>query len=239
MFSEKLAERTKVTDEEVDKYIAEHPEFDTSEKQAKAQEILARAQAGEDFAALANEFSEDPGNQAGPDAQPRGGLYEDVRLGQMVKPFEEAALAVEPGQVVPNLVESDFGYHIIKLEAKNAAPEGADQQGAGTTAAGETYDVRHILISTGYKDPENPLGRETPVKVYVRNKLEEEREKQTIDEIVAKNNIQVPEDFDVPQVTDEQIEESMKEQRRQMGLPEEEEAPEGGDQEAPPAGSQQ
>jgi parvulin-like peptidyl-prolyl isomerase len=240
MFSEKLAERTKVTDEDVDKYIAEHPEFDTSEKRAKAQEILARAQAGEDFAALANEFSEDPGNEAGPDAQPRGGLYEDVRLGQMVKPFEEAALAVEPGQVVPNLVESDFGYHIIKLEAKNAAPEGADQQGTGTTPPGETYDVRHILISTGYKDPENPLGRETPVKVYVRNKLEEEREKQTIDEIVAKNNIQVPEDFDVPQVTDEQIEESMKEQRRQMGLPEEEEAPEGEDQtETPPAGSQQ
>jgi len=223
LYAAELAEETKVTDEDVEKYIQDNPEFQTTEQRAKAEEILARALNGEDFAALANEFSQDPGNDAGGEGQKRGGLYENVRTGQMVKPFEEAALSVEPGQVVPNIVESDYGFHIIKLESKDAPAEGA---------AAQTYNVRHILISTGYKDPENPLGRETPIKVYVRNKLEEEREKKTIDEIVAKNNVQVPEDFDVPEVTDEQIQQAMEEQRKAMGLPEEGE--EGADAPPPP-----
>lgn len=214
IFSEKLAEKTKVTDEDVAKYISENPQFDTSQKKAKAEEILARAKGGEDFAALANEFSEDPGNKGmGEGAQPKGGLYENVRKGQMVKPFEEAALALEPGQVAPAIVESDYGYHIIKLEKKTPPAEGGDPNS-------ETYDVRHILISTGFKDPENPMGREEPIKQYVRRKLEEEREKKTIDDIVARNNVQVPEDFTVPEITDAQIEEAMKKQREQMGMPE-------------------
>lgn len=214
IFSEKLAEKTKVTDEDVAKYIAENPQFDTTQKKAKAEEVLARAKNGEDFAALANEFSEDPGNKGiGENGQPKGGLYENVRKGQMVKPFEDAALALEPGQVAPAIVESDYGYHIIKLEKKTPPAEGGDPNS-------ETYDVRHILISTGFKDPENPMGRETPVKMYVRQKLEEEREKKTIEDIVTKNNVQVPEDFTVPEVTDAQIEEAMKKQRQQMGMPE-------------------
>ena len=229
LYAAKLAEETKVTDEDVAKYIEENPEFQTTEQRAKAEEILARALNGEDFAALANEFSQDPGNDAGGEGQKRGGLYENVKTGQMVKPFEEAALSVEPGQVVPNIVESDYGFHIIKLESKDAPAEGA---------AAQTYDVRHILISTGYKDPENPLGRETPIKVYVRNKLEEEREKKTIDEIVARNNVQVPEDFDVPEVTDEQIQQAMEEQRKAMGLPDEGEAEADAPPPAKPEGGQ-
>src|SRR5690606_21544097 len=108
LYAAELAEETKVTDEDVEKYIQDNPEFQTTEQRAKAEEILARALNGEDFAALANEFSQDPGNDAGGEGQKRGGLYENVRTGQMVKPFEEAALSVEPGQVVPNIVESDY-----------------------------------------------------------------------------------------------------------------------------------
>ena len=115
LYSDKVADQLKVTDEEIDKYIAEHPELSSESKKAQAQQILERAKAGEDFASLANEFSTDPGNK-GLDGQPKGGLYENVRKGQMVPPFETAALALQPGQVSPQLVESDFGYHIIKLE---------------------------------------------------------------------------------------------------------------------------
>lgn len=236
IYAAKLADKTKVTDEDVDKYIAEHPEFNSSEKKAKAQEILARAKAGEDFAKLANEFSEDPGNKGMGENDPdKGGLYENVRVGQMVKPFETAALALEPGQISPELVETDFGYHIIKLERKGEAPAPEGNQSGGAPAQPTvTYDTRHILISTGFKDPANPMGRETPVKVFVRQKLEEEKEKKIIDDIVAKNNIQVPDDFSVPEVSEEDMKKMMEEQQKmqmqQMGLP-----PDAAPGEAPPA----
>ena len=212
LYSEKLAEKTKVTDEEIAKYISEHPELNPAEKKTKAEEILNRAKAGEDFAALANEFSEDPGN-VGAKGEKKGGLYTDVPTGRMVKPFEEAALALEPGQVAPNVVESDFGFHIIKLEKK------ADAKGADGNQS-QIYDVRHILIGTTFKDPENPMARDMPVKEYVRQKLETEKEKQIVDEIVASNKVTVPEDFDVPQISDEQIQEMMKKQQGPMPMPE-------------------
>lgn len=216
LYSEKMAEKVKVTDEEIEKYIAEHPELDTSAKKTKAEEILNRAKGGEDFAALANEFSEDPGNTNPQNQQKNGGLYADTPKGRMVPAFEQAALALEPGQVAPNLVETDYGYHIIKLEKKG---EGKDPSGEPT----ETYDVRHILISTGFKDPENPMGREMPVKQYVKAKLEEEKEKKVIDELVASNHVTVPEDFTVPEVSDEQIKEMMQKQQQLPMMPEGEE----------------
>ena len=221
LYSDKMAEKAKVTDEEVAKYISEHPELDPSEKRAKAEEVLNRAKAGEDFAALAKEFSTDPGSKD------KGGLYENIRQGQMVKPFEDAAMSVQPGEIVPNLVETDFGFHIIKLESKNEVKEGDN--------AGTTYNARHILISTGFKDPENPMGREVPVKQYARAKLEEEKQKKVIEEIVASNHIEVPEDFDVPEVSEEQIQQMMdrqQQQMQQMQMPEEDEAAPAGDKKA-------
>ncbi|HVF29344.1 MAG TPA: peptidylprolyl isomerase [Pyrinomonadaceae bacterium] len=208
-YSEKMADKVKVTDEEIAKYISENPNLDTTAKRTKAEEILGRAKNGEDFAALANEFSDDPGNMNPQTKEKNGGLYADTPKGRMVPAFEQAALALQPGEVAPNLVETDFGYHVIKLEKKG---ESKDPAGNPT----ETYDVRHILISTGFKDPENPLGREMPVKAYVRSKLEEEKEKKVIEELVAANNIEIPEDFTVPEVSDAQIEEMMKKQQQQQ-----------------------
>jgi len=206
IYSETLTEKMKVTDEDIDKYIAAHPELSPAEKKSKAQGILDRAKGGEDFAALANEFSEDPGNKA-PDGPGKGGLYADVPKGRMVAPFETAAMALEPGQISPELVETDFGYHIIKLERKLGKKEGTEA---------ETYDVRHILISTNFKDPEKPNAPEMPVKEFVRNKLETEKERELVDSIVAANNVQVPADFTVPEVTDEQMKQMQQRQSQQM-----------------------
>jgi hypothetical protein len=225
LYTDKIADKVKATDEDINNYIAQHPELDPKEKKAKAEDILKRAQNGEDFATLANQFSEDPGNKD-PKGQPQGGLYQNVQKGRMVKPFEDAALALEPGQIAPDVVESDFGYHIIKLEKKT---DGKDASGNPTT----TYDVRHILIATTTKDPDNPTAREMPVKEFVRQKIEQDREKALVDDVVAKSGVTVADDFDIPQVSDQQIQDSMNKQQQQMGNPDmgDEDGPG-----APPAG---
>ncbi|OPZ72276.1 MAG: Foldase protein PrsA 3 precursor [bacterium ADurb.Bin478] len=72
------------------------------------QGILDRAKAGEDFAALAKQYTEDPGSKN------NGGLYENFPRGQMVKPFEDAAFTVPVGQL-SDIVETDYGYHILQI----------------------------------------------------------------------------------------------------------------------------
>ena len=209
LYSDKKADENKVSDDDVAKYIAEHPELDPAPKRAQAQAILDRAKAGEDFAALANEFSQDPGNK-NPDGTSRGGLYEDVKKSQMVAPFEQAALALKPGEVAPELVETDFGFHIIKLERGLGMHEGKDGKKE------ETYDVRHILISTGFKDPEVPNARDVPAKDYARSKLEKDRSKKQLDDLIATNNVQIAEDFTIPQVSDDQLQQMKQKQQMQM-----------------------
>lgn len=70
-----------------------------------AQEILARAKAGEDFAELANTYSDDGGGEGGGDL----GFF---GRGRMVRPFEDAAFRLRPGQI-SGIVETQYGYHII------------------------------------------------------------------------------------------------------------------------------
>jgi parvulin-like peptidyl-prolyl isomerase len=83
------------------------------EKKAKrklADDIRKRAAAGEDFAKLAKEFSDDPGSKD------NGGEYTFGR-GKMVPEFEAAAFSLNTNQV-SDVVTTQFGYHIIKLSEK-------------------------------------------------------------------------------------------------------------------------
>jgi peptidyl-prolyl cis-trans isomerase C len=75
----------------------------------KAESILERLKKGEDFAELATAYSEDPGSAK------KGGDLGYFQKGKMVKPFEEAAFSLKPGQL-SGIVETRFGYHIIKVE---------------------------------------------------------------------------------------------------------------------------
>ncbi len=81
-----------------------------ADTRSTAQGILERARAGEDFAALAQEYSQDTGTAD------NGGDLGFFGRGRMVKPFEEATFDMDVGQV-SDLVETAFGLHIIKVEA--------------------------------------------------------------------------------------------------------------------------
>lgn len=74
---------------------------------SRADAVLKQVASGGDFAALAREFSEDPGSAA------KGGELGFVPKGQTVPAFEAAAFALKPGET-SGLVETAFGYHIIK-----------------------------------------------------------------------------------------------------------------------------
>jgi peptidyl-prolyl cis-trans isomerase C len=88
----------------------ELPQEEKAAKHKKAEELLKRARAGEDFAKLAKENSEDPGSKD------KGGEYQFAR-GQMVPEFESAAFSLKTNGI-SDIVTTQYGYHIIKLSEK-------------------------------------------------------------------------------------------------------------------------
>jgi peptidyl-prolyl cis-trans isomerase C len=96
--------------------IGVKPDADDATKQkarARAEGLAKQAKAGADFADLARKNSDDGSAQA-------GGDLNFFAPGQMVAPFDRAAFAMEPGQI-SDVVETDFGYHVIKVTDKRAA----------------------------------------------------------------------------------------------------------------------
>lgn len=105
-----------------DKKVAEIPPVEELrarhilvEKKEEADELVTKIKAGGDFAALAKEKSKDTGSGA------NGGDLGFFGKGQMVKPFEDAAMALKAGEVSAP-VQSQFGWHIIKMEEKRNKP---------------------------------------------------------------------------------------------------------------------
>ncbi len=89
----------------------------------QAEAILERIRAGEDFAALAKEYSQDPGSAS------RGGDLGFFGRGTMVPAFEDVAFSLKVGEV-SGLVQSQFGFHIIRVEE----------------ISGDQVRARHILF---------------------------------------------------------------------------------------------
>jgi peptidyl-prolyl cis-trans isomerase C len=84
-----------------------------AEALAKAQDLRKRILAGEDFAQLAGQESDDTGSAA------KGGDLGFFPRGRMVPSFEQAAFALKPGDL-SEPVKSQFGYHVIKVEARES-----------------------------------------------------------------------------------------------------------------------
>lgn len=147
LLKSKVVKDIEVTEEESRKYYDENPDQFKEAEQVKASHILIKVEPdanddkknearkkiesvqgklkkGDDFAAVAKEYSEGP-------SKSRGGDLGFFKRGQMVKPFEEAAFSMEVEQV-SGVVETQFGYHIIKVTEKKPAstatyPEVKDQ----------------------------------------------------------------------------------------------------------------
>lgn len=130
LLDKEVIQKVSVSDKEVRSYYDEHPDQFRQPEQVKASHILiqlpqnadaakkaealatiqalkARIDNGENFAVLAQEYSQCPSKEKGGDL----GLFSRE---QMVAPFSEAAFALEPGQT-SDVVQTQFGYHLIRV----------------------------------------------------------------------------------------------------------------------------
>ena len=125
----KEAEIEKISQEDLDKI--------NEIGKTKAKNILTRALAGEDFAMLAKENSEDPGSKD------NGGEYDFHMKGTFVSEYEDIIFnkGLNDGEIYPELVETDYGWHVIKrIEVKGEDP-------ASNGASNQEFKSAHILIT--------------------------------------------------------------------------------------------
>ncbi len=174
--------KIKATEAEIAEYLKTHPEYDVARKREKADAILKEALSGADFAKLAAKHSEDRSTKD------NGGLHKDLQKGFIWEQVEKAALESQAGKIVDHLVETDTGYHIVKLVNK-------EEKGGETSK----FSVQHILLQKNFEDPQNknpdiPSPFLTAYEI-AKASVEIEKRNKFVDQILAKYQIKLPEDF--------------------------------------------
>jgi peptidyl-prolyl cis-trans isomerase D len=121
------------------KAASDAPAEEKAAARKQADEILSKAKGGADFAELAKQYSQDGTAESGGDLGKFG-------RGVMTPTFETAAFALEPGQI-SDVVETPFGFHIIKVEAKVAEHmQSVDEARAAITEAIKTQQARQVAL---------------------------------------------------------------------------------------------
>lgn len=160
---EKLTEKVAVSDQELlDYYNGHQNEFFSVkashillEKEDEAKKALERAKAGEDFNKLAKELSKDPS------AKTNNGDLGYFKRGQMVEAFENTAFSLQPGQI-SEIVQTQFGYHIIKVEDKKLDKFEDVKEELKNNIIGQKKE-------TEYNKVMDELKKSTEIKKYTQN----------------------------------------------------------------------
>jgi peptidyl-prolyl cis-trans isomerase D len=127
-----------------------NPERTGEQAEQQMAEIQARLTAGEDFAALAAELSDDPGTKT------KGGDLGFFGRGEMISEFETAAFDAEPGDLV-GPVKTSFGYHLIEV---------LEKQPAGKKTLDEaTEEIRTLLLTERSRTAAEAKARELATRV--------------------------------------------------------------------------
>jgi peptidyl-prolyl cis-trans isomerase D len=120
----------------------------------KIVDLKKRIEGGADFAAVAKEFSQDPGSAG------EGGELGEIERGAMVPPFETALFALQPGDI-SDPVKTQFGWHIIKLNSVQGgktkpfedARNEIENELKAEKAESQIYDLAENLASIAYEEP--------------------------------------------------------------------------------------
>lgn len=126
---------------------------------AKADKVLTEIKGGADFAAKAAEFGEDATNKT-------GGDLGEFRPGDMVPQFEDAVKQLKKGELAQTLVETQYGFHILRLD--DARKEKTTNE-AGKSVQQDVWKASHILFM--YPNLNQVLGqklKDSSIKVYVK-----------------------------------------------------------------------
>jgi len=131
--------------------------------EAKASSVLERLRKGESFEKLAKEFSEDKASAE------RGGDLGFFKKGDMVKPFEEAASALKPGELSA-LVRTAFGFHIIRVDEIKEARTKSVQDVRGDIERELRADKAQSACQAEAKRAYNRLFKDKLIEAYAEKK---------------------------------------------------------------------
>lgn len=160
-----LEPKIKITDEAMKTYFEENKESFNEEEQVEASHILAadeatakevkeKLNAGEDFAKLAKKYSTDTSNAED------GGELGFIRKGDMAEEFENAAFAMNIGEI-SEPVKTEYGYHIIKITDKKEAKEAVYKD--------HKEEIKDILLDQAIQDEYSKWITEKNEKLDIEN----------------------------------------------------------------------